>query len=138
MLGTALAPLALAGVDTGVMPCCKRRRLREAVDSSATHSSAKPAMPCHHGASQPVGNSSALEANASADSRQVSVRSLDCCCGRHCDCDRTSKTSNWARPAPDKLCVVSLLIEPLIAAAIDIQVTIFSIGSESARAPPRG
>jgi len=132
MLAPGLSLWALAGVDTpGVMPCCKRRRLAEAASRTA-----QPAVPCHHGAVEQGSNGSGQEADASADTTEVSVRSLACCCGRHCDCDRTSKTSNWARLAAGKLCFVSLLTA-LIPAGFEPQFSIFPVGSDSARAPPR-
>jgi len=133
MLATALAPLALAGVDPpGVIPCCKRHRLREAAPRAAN-----PAMPCHQGAIKRVGDVPARQDEAAADPSEVAVRSLDCCCGQHCNCGGSQKTSNWARLAPSQPSLVSLLIEPALAGPLATRVTIFSAGPASARAPPR-
>jgi len=126
MLVPAVGPLALARVASPRPMPCMRRPL-----------AAAPAMHCHHGASQSAPQTAESQASASPVSQETSFRSLDCCCGQHCDCCRNSKTSESARPASNHLSFVGLLMESALPAALASRVSAFFAGPDSARAPPR-
>jgi len=125
MLVPAFGPLALAGVAPPEGMHCMRRPV------TASPASAERAMHCHHGGPQ-----SATQNVASPASSEASFRSLDCCC-QHCDCCRSSKTSEWARPACNHFSFASLLIEPALLASAAPRLSAPLIGADSARAPPR-
>lgn len=130
MLVPAVGPLGLARVPPPAPMHCMRRPL-------AATPAAEPAMHCHHGASQTAPPTDESQAAPSPISSEASLRSLDCCCGRHCDCCRNSKASEWARPASNHLSFVGLLIESGPPAAMAPRVPTFLAGPDSARAPPR-
>ena len=134
MLVPAFGPLALARVGAPAGMHCMRRPLAAEQDRAA-----EPAMHCHHSAVQSAGQSApqAAESQTSAAAPAASLRSLDCCCGQHCDCCRNSKTSEWARPAATHLSVISVLIEPAPAAHFVTRPATLFTGPDSARAPPR-
>ena len=121
--------LALARLASPAPMHCMRRPL-------AASPAAAPAMHCHHGAAQAHGTPES-QASASPASQETSFRSLDCCCGQHCDCCRNSKMPEWARPAKNRLSFVGLHIQPASHAAIAPQASEFLAGPDSARAPPR-
>lgn len=89
---------------------------------------AQPAMPCHHAMAQskPSQPETSESFQASNDGN---------CCHDHCCCGAT--TSEWAHPASNHLCFVSLLIEPALPLIITARVSAFFAGPDSARAPPR-
>jgi len=130
MLVPAVGPVALARVASPAPMHCMRGPL-------AVAPAAETAMHCHHVASQSVPQTVEPQASASHASQEASFRSIDCCCGQHCDCCRNSKMSEWARAASSHLSFVSLLIEPALPAAMAHRVSTFLAGPDSARAPPR-
>jgi len=136
MLVPAFGPLALARLAPPEGMHCMRRPLAVTAATPA----GEHVMHCHHASSQAgTPREPASQNPAVADaSLQVSIRSLDCCCGQHCDCCRGAKASEWARPASNHLSFVSLLIEPARRAEIAARVSAVSSDPDSARAPPRG
>jgi hypothetical protein len=119
MLVPAYAPMAMACVARPMAMHCARKPVSGHV--------APPAMPCHQAmADAKAGQSESSETSVQADGN---------CCQSHCCCGAT--TSEWARPAPGLLSVLSLLIElaPPTQSATLHSSNIF--GHDSARAPPR-
>jgi len=133
MLVPAFGPVALAGNPPFGPMHCMRRPLQPTP-------TAELAMHCHHGASQSAMSKNAgvqYPAVSTPDYSESSFRALDCCCCHDCDCCRSPKTSEWARPAPVELSFASLQIEPVLAAPAASFVSSAVSGPDSARGPPR-
>ncbi|MGA3197668.1 MAG: hypothetical protein ABSD39_21950 [Terriglobales bacterium] len=138
MLAPAFGPLAMASLAPSAGMHCMRRPMAEASGESrpATSPQSGPPMRCH-GASQSTGSRDS-ESRTSAVP-EVSLRSLDCCCG-HCNydcCCRTVRTFGWARPASNHLTSVRLSIEVGPPSPLVDRISAVLIGPDSARAPPR-
>jgi hypothetical protein len=152
MLVPVIGPLALAiSRPPEKMQCCIRRPL-----AAARVSAAEPEMPCHHRASDSGSNDASTRSpqvssqfashatsqpstqsatSPSAASSEASFRSLDCC-GQRCGCCQSSKTSEWARLASNRLFFISLHIEPAVGESASARVSAPLLDADSARAPP--
>jgi hypothetical protein len=148
MLVPVIGPLALASVAAPEKKlCCIRRPLVPAHIAAG-----EPEMPCHHGApdtspgggshraaqalpgdSSPAATQSATSLNVA--SSEASFHPLECC-GQRCGCCHSSKTSEWARLASNRLSFVSLHIEPAVGESASTRVSSPLLDADAARAPP--
>src|ERR1700679_2187302 len=128
MLVPVVGPLALAQFGPAEGMHCMRRP----VVVGAGRPSPASAMPCHHGETQSVEQSSQPTGGSPSGSSafpETSFRSLDCC--RNHDCCRGATTSEWARPASRHSSCVCLLIEPALRAMGTARILSPLVGADS-------